>query len=96
MFFVGYCAGCIAGPQLWTHKPRYFEGVVTAIVTWCLLFALIVTYRWLCVRDNARRDAAGQAADPGDGDRGSVVLDDAGLPETDLTEKQDQAFRYSL
>lgn len=96
MFFVGYCTGCIAGPQLWTNKPRFFEGVVTAIVTWCLLFTLIVAYRWLCIRDNARRDAERQAADPEDGDRGSVLLDDAGLPERDLTEKQDRDFRYSL
>lgn len=96
MFFVGYCAGCVAGPQLWTNKPRFFEGVVTAIVTWCLLFALIVAYRWLCARDNARRDTAAQAGDSENIGRSAVILDDAGLPERDLTEKQDQEFRYSL
>ncbi|KAJ4259547.1 hypothetical protein NW762_007476 [Fusarium torreyae] len=37
MFFIGYCAGCIGSPQLWTHGPRYREGVITSIVTWCLL-----------------------------------------------------------
>ncbi|RMY72284.1 hypothetical protein D0863_04616 [Hortaea werneckii] len=55
-FFIGYCAGCIASPQLWTDRPRYFEGVVTAIVTWCLLFLATLAYRIICARDNADRE----------------------------------------
>jgi hypothetical protein len=55
MFFIGHCAGRIGGPQLWTDRPRYFEGVVTAIVTWCL-FSATLAYRVVCFRDNASRE----------------------------------------
>ncbi|KAH7035851.1 major facilitator superfamily transporter [Microdochium trichocladiopsis] len=103
MFFIGYCAGCIASPQLWTEKPRYFNGVVTALVTWCLLFVVVIAYRVVCQRDNARRDKAmaerGESLDDENsrrgGSGGAVVLDKNGLPKTDLTDKEDVYFRYS-
>ncbi|KAJ5370979.1 uncharacterized protein N7496_007071 [Penicillium cataractarum] len=94
MFFIGYCAGCIGAPQLWTHKPRYTEGVITSIVTWCLLFVAVIIYRLFCVADNKKRDAhasAGTLDVMEDFD-----LDENGLPKTDLTDKQDKAFRYSI
>lgn len=97
MFFIGYAAGCIGGPQLWTESPRYFAGVVTAIVTWCLLFVTILSYRVVCARDNADRDARGNfessAAGFPTGDE--VCLDETGAPTTDLTDKEDREFRYS-
>lgn len=87
VFFIGYCAGCIASPQLWKHSPRYFSGVVTAIVTWFLL--IITTGAWwaLCRRENQKRDA--EWVEPE-----TMQMEDsfAGL---DLTDKQDRAFRYS-
>ncbi|TIA73177.1 putative MFS allantoate transporter [Aureobasidium pullulans] len=87
VFFIGYCAGCIASPQLWKHSPRYFSGVVTAIVTWFLL--IITTGAWwaLCRRENQKRDAEGVEPE-------TTQMEDsfAGL---DLTDKQDRAFRYS-
>ncbi|KAH8898289.1 major facilitator superfamily transporter [Thozetella sp. PMI_491] len=92
MFFIGYCAGCIGAPQLWTHSPRYFSGVVTDIVTWCLLFVVILAYRITCSRDNAAREASG------DGQAGApveVLLDETGAPRSDLTDKEDRQFRYS-
>ena len=98
MFFIGYCAGCIASPQLWTERPRYFSGVVTAIVTWCLLFVTLFAYRIVCMRDNAAREKAGE---PSPGVNMSVrvaegvLLDKNGTPETDLTDKEDRRFRYS-
>jgi hypothetical protein len=99
MFFIGYCAGCIASPQLWTERPRYFSGVVTAIVTWCLLFLTMIAYRFVCMRDNAARDRAASQAGIADGpDAGpveGVLLDKNGLPESDLTDKEDPRFRYS-
>lgn len=99
MFFIGYCAGCIASPQLWTVKPRYFNGVVTAIVTWCLLFVVVIAYRVVCQKDNARRDRVmaerGESLDRDRGE-GSVVLDRNGLPKTDLTDKEDLHFRYCV
>jgi hypothetical protein len=98
MFFIGYCAGCIASPQLWTERPRYFSGVVTAIVTWCLLLVTLFAYRFVCMQDNAARDKfAGSSPGMGEGVLATegVVLDKNGTPETDLTDKEDQRFRYS-
>ncbi|CAJ0554828.1 Ff.00g133410.m01.CDS01 [Fusarium sp. VM40] len=94
MFFIGHCAGCIASPQLWTQAPRYFSGVVTSIVTWCTLFVVIASYRFVCLRDNNSREVRGVE---GSEDRHSpVVLDGNGAPETDMTDKQDREFRYSV
>ncbi|KAL4916203.1 major facilitator superfamily domain-containing protein [Aspergillus aurantiobrunneus] len=101
MFFIGYCAGCIASPQLWTNRPRYVEGLITALVTWGLLIVTTVTYRLLCVRDNRVREravveiAAGGLESQTVRTDAGVGLDLNGLPYTDLTDKQDRAFRYS-
>lgn len=96
MFFIGYSAGCIASPQLWTHKPRYFSGVVTGIVTWCLLFMTIIAYRIVCSRDNAKRAAEDEQGSPQAIGGTEVPLDDTGAPRTDLTDKEDHEFRYSF
>lgn len=86
MFFIGYCAGCVAAPQLWTHEPRYFSGVVTAIVTWILLGVAVSTW-WLICACDARADTRGED------------VSDTGFEKSfetfDLTDKQDSAFRYS-
>ncbi|KPM43651.1 hypothetical protein AK830_g2867 [Neonectria ditissima] len=93
MFFIGYCAGCIGAPQLWTNSPRYQQGVITAIVTWCLLFVAVIVYRVMCMRDNRKRD---EEASSGRGDTArEVVLDKHGAPKSDLTDKEDREFRYS-
>ncbi len=94
IFFIGYCAGCIASPQLWTEKPTYFNGVVTALVTWCLLFVVVVAYWLVCKRDNAMRDAVSRESGF-DEMVHEVVLDKNGAPTTDLTDKGDSRFRYS-
>ncbi|KAE8146293.1 major facilitator superfamily domain-containing protein [Aspergillus avenaceus] len=91
LFFIGYCAGCIGSPQLWTHRPRYTEGVITSIVTWCLLFLTVVVYRLLCMRDNRLRDAQ-PAESVSEEDHKDQA--DSG-PTPDLTDKQDAEFRYS-
>ncbi|TDZ49595.1 putative transporter [Colletotrichum trifolii] len=96
MFFIGYCAGCIGAPQLWTEKPRYVNGVVTAIVTWCLLFVVIVAYRLLCSRDNAQRASVDVDAQISGQAHQEVTLDTVGAPESDLTDREDKHFRYSI
>ncbi|CAI7571480.1 unnamed protein product [Penicillium discolor] len=93
MFFIGYCAACIASPQLWTHSPRYTEGVITSIVTWCLLFVVVILFRFLCVWDNKQRDEQVASSGIVSVDQ-EVKLDENGLPQTDLTDKQDRQFRY--
>ncbi|GKU14560.1 unnamed protein product, partial [Fusarium langsethiae] len=95
MFFIGYCAGCIASPQLWTKGPRYFEGVIAAIVTWCLLFASITAYRIVCTRDNNRRDKATIEQEQSSDTQQETVLDATGAAGDDLTDKEDRQFRYS-
>jgi hypothetical protein len=97
-FFIGFCAGCIASPQLWTKPPRYYSGVVTSLVTWCLLFVAILTYRVLCQRENAARDrrqSDGETSGAA-GVESTVVLDKYGAPKTELTDKEDLSFRYSV
>ncbi|KAF9891120.1 hypothetical protein FE257_005056 [Aspergillus nanangensis] len=95
MFFIGYCAGCIGSPQLWTNRPRYTEGVITSIVTWCLLFVAVIVYRFLCMRDNRQREAkaSGPGVDMGEGDN---KLGESHLLTADLTDKSDESFRYAL
>lgn len=85
MYFIGYCVGCIAGPQLWQTKsaPRFFEGVVTAIVTWCVLVLVMVLYLYLCRAENLRRDRETSTS-------GEVVLH-----TEDVTDIEDRLFRYS-
>ncbi|BCS25842.1 uncharacterized protein APUU_50553A [Aspergillus puulaauensis] len=100
MFFIGYCAGCIASPQLWTNRPKYLEGLITALVTWGLLIFTTVVYRLLCVWDNKGREREATGFIGGGGLEGAIVghgqeLDVNGTPYTDLTDKQDRAFRYS-
>ncbi|CAI7657862.1 unnamed protein product [Penicillium discolor] len=86
-YFIGYCVGCIAGPQLWKTDtaPRFFDGVVTAIVTWCLLVVAVGIYWYLCRLENLRRDQGNQ----GTRDQTSQA------GEEDLTDIQDPFFRYS-
>ncbi|KAL1961496.1 hypothetical protein VTN77DRAFT_1675 [Rasamsonia byssochlamydoides] len=85
-FFIGYCAGCIAGPQLWkdTQAPRFFEGVVTAIVTWCLLFVAVCSYWYLCAAENRKRDRMAGTVEIRVFEKGE-----------DVTDKEDLMFRYS-
>ncbi|CAI7619475.1 unnamed protein product [Penicillium manginii] len=94
MFFIGYCAGCIGSPQLWTQKPRYTEGVITSIVTWCLLFITVIIYRFLCASDNKKRDS--EMSSHADAAGLEFQLDGNGLPRDDLTDKEDREFRYAL
>lgn len=89
-FFVGYCAGCIGGPQLWTQSPRYFNGVVCAIVTWILLAIAVSTWWFICARENRQRDM--KAAETGE-DLSGIELDQS-LEKIDLTDKRDPSFRY--
>ncbi|KAL4871617.1 hypothetical protein BDV12DRAFT_206304 [Aspergillus spectabilis] len=98
MFFIGYCAGCIASPQLWTNRPKYLEGLITAIVTWGLLIVTTLIYRVLCLHDNkVREKAEGVGVGTGSAlETGALGLDQNRTPHTDNTDKQDRAFRYSV
>ncbi|KAL2783724.1 major facilitator superfamily domain-containing protein [Aspergillus keveii] len=90
MFFIGYCAGCIASPQLWTNRPKYLEGLITALVTWGLLIVTTAIYRFLCMADNRVRERELQSGlgVEGGGEEG------VDAPLADLTDKGDRSFRY--
>lgn len=85
LFFVGYSTGCIAAPQLWDHPPRYRAGVVCALVDWALVYVFIPWYWWVCWRDNRRREKV-QGESEGMG---------AFLAGVDVTDRQDERFRYT-
>ncbi|KZF20284.1 pantothenate transporter [Xylona heveae TC161] len=84
-FFIGYCVGCIGGPQLWKSgaAPRYKQGLILAIVSW-ILFALSIAAYWAIARwENISRDKLEQEKD--------VRQFHAG---EDITDKEDKTFRY--
>lgn len=85
LFFVGYCTGCIAAPQLWTDPPRYRKGVICALVDWGLVFLFVPLYWWLCWSDNKRRDEA----------QGESQVMDNFVAGADVTDKEDRSFRYT-
>ncbi|KAF4555238.1 MFS-type transporter-like protein 51 [Elsinoe fawcettii] len=59
--YVGYCLGNIIGPLVFltTDAPRYPIGFIVVFITSLIAGALALFYRWLCVRTNNSRDAAG-------------------------------------
>ncbi|KAJ5528695.1 hypothetical protein N7527_002088, partial [Penicillium freii] len=89
MFFIGYCAACIASPQLWTPSPRC-DNIHRDMVS---AFVVVILFRFLCVWDNKQRDEQAASAGVVSVDQ-KVKLDENGLPQTDLTDKQDRQFRY--
>ncbi|EYE99853.1 pantothenate transporter [Aspergillus ruber CBS 135680] len=64
--------------------PRHFEGVITAIVTWYLLVAVMGLYWFLCWKENRRRDEGRHSY------AGREYRDGE-----DITDIQDPLFRYS-
>lgn len=84
MYFIGYCVGAMAGPQLWTEPPRYLKALIASIVIWVIFLGLVVLYWLLCYFDNRARDRKAQSE--------SV---DPGQEKVDMTDKKDALFRYS-
>ncbi|KAJ4326707.1 hypothetical protein N0V84_002933 [Fusarium piperis] len=81
-FFVLYAAAAIAGPQLWTDKPRYTKGVITDLVALGGNMAIFGLFMLSAKLENRRRE------------RSNTVTDAPG--DADLTDKQDKSFRYTL
>lgn len=86
VFFVGYCTGGLAAPQLWTHAPRYTQGVTTSIITWCLMNLFVGSYWALNAYQNKQKDREIAEHPEGFGYH----------PGDDITDKQDRTFKYSL
>ena len=85
-YFSGYSVGCIAATKFWKAgaAPRFKEGVITAIVTWCLLIIFMGSYWLICRAENHRRElAAGTNHESTEKSR------------EDMTDKEDLLFRYN-
>ncbi|CAK7217434.1 hypothetical protein SCUCBS95973_003150 [Sporothrix curviconia] len=83
--FIAYCLGNIAGPLSYRAQdaPDYTPAFILLVVTTAITSALIVTYGWLCRRENKRRDASGV----------QEAFDHAF--EDDRTDKLNPQFRYT-
>lgn len=90
IFFVFYCVGCITGPQLWQREdaPRYSKGCATSVTaTGCLIITYMVYY--ISGRVSNRNRDQKMELDLGNESLGISV-------DSDLTERQDAGFRFSL
>ncbi|KAL2789076.1 major facilitator superfamily domain-containing protein [Aspergillus keveii] len=87
IFFVVYCVGCIASPQLWQAEdaPRYVKGCITSVVSWGLLVIVLLVFYATARYSNKKRDRGlyGGSEEP-------IITADS-----DLTERQDRGFRYT-
>ncbi|KAF5004847.1 hypothetical protein FDECE_8691 [Fusarium decemcellulare] len=81
-FFVLYAAAAIAGPQLWTNKPRYTEGIIADLVSLGGNMVILAAFMLSAKLENRRRQ------------RNNVFTEAAG--DADMTDRQDQSFRYTL
>ncbi|EXA35175.1 hypothetical protein FOVG_13936 [Fusarium oxysporum f. sp. pisi HDV247] len=101
MFFVAYCVGCIISPQAWTEDdaPRYLKGCILSIASLVYLMTTLVVYAFLLDKENQLRDrkaAEGhvdymvESQGRAEGIQSGVAID------SDLTDRQDKAFRYIL
>jgi MFS family permease len=101
MFFVAYCVGCIVSPQAWTEDsaPRYLKGCILSIASLIFLMMILVVYAFLLNKENNLRDkrAAEGNIDYVVDSQGSAGGIQSGVAiDSDLTDRQDKAFRYIL
>ncbi|GAA5864731.1 hypothetical protein JCM1840_002211 [Sporobolomyces johnsonii] len=91
VYFMGYCAGCICGPQLFLAReaPLYKTAMAT-IIAWLIIYLLtMLAFRQLCARENNRRDRL--AADGVEEAKPRLASE-----EDNRTDIEDLAFRYVL
>lgn len=104
IFFLGYSAGCIVGPQLWQapDAPRYIKGCISSIVSWVLLIIFFGMYYVLFRRENSKRrtlllqqteDETGHEAPP---EKLEKELHAGVDVNSDSTDKQDLKFMYTI
>lgn len=85
VFFLGYDIAAIVYPQWWDYSkdPTYRIGLSVDVAFWVLLEAIVLFYRFWCIRENKRRDKLEAAGE---------------LPNidtlADLTDKDDLYHRY--
>ncbi|KAF2503227.1 MFS general substrate transporter [Lophium mytilinum] len=99
ILFLAYCAGNIAGPQVFLAKeaPFYRTGCKTYMICLCLGILTIMTLRQYMDWENKRRDrlqgVVVEVEPKKKGGEGVVGLPSFGLDETDW---EQESFRYIL
>jgi len=98
-FFISYCVGCIVSSQAWTETeaPRYIKGCILSFSAWTVLIVTFVGYGIVLRLVNSSRDRRAELGREDyiiptghDGLQSGVAVD------SDLTDKQGKAFRYTL
>ncbi|OQO10871.1 hypothetical protein B0A48_04172 [Cryoendolithus antarcticus] len=84
--FVGYCLGNFMGPLVFlqSEKPLYTTGWIVTVATSAACIVLALIYRWVCARENKKRDASG------------VMEGYEHAFEDDSTDMKNPQFRYTL
>ncbi|KAJ5098036.1 hypothetical protein N7532_005037 [Penicillium argentinense] len=84
--YIGYCLGNFTGPLVYreANAPRYVPGFTTVVVTSFAAGIIMLIYRFVCVRENRKRDQSGTA----EGYEHAY--------QDDLTDKTNPQFRYIL
>lgn len=107
IFFVGYAVGQMLNSQFWKiqYRPRNTVPWVIILVSLVVDIILIAILRIHLVRENNRRDAAklasGKEYDEFGyvekmGEDGTVHKVKVPIQYLDITDKENQAFRYAL
>jgi MFS transporter, ACS family, allantoate permease len=86
-YYVAWATGNIIGPQTFraNQAPAYTGGTISMIVCYIVAIFTILTYGYLCHRENKQREA--------DIQNGLVTAD--GQDWLDLTDKQNRSFKYT-
>ncbi|CVL11142.1 related to DAL5-Allantoate and ureidosuccinate permease [Fusarium proliferatum] len=97
VFFLGYCAGNIAGPQFFipTEAPKYGTAFTALFAIFCILIGLILVFRQYLAWENSRRDKAqGVYIDAESPQRDAMPA--IAMEATDETDFENMNFRYYL
>lgn len=98
VYFLGYSTGCIAGPQLWQapDAPRYIKGCVSSVVSWILLIITFLVYYFVFRQENKKRDQIIFDTESPAPQKVDEELNVGVSVDSDLTDKQDLKFRYTI
>jgi MFS family permease len=97
VLFLGYCTGNIAGPFFYKtdQSPRYELGIWSMIVSHLLEVVVILTLRFLLLRENKRRDKV-QGIHAGESEelRAERERERDRTAFSDMTDRENLNFRY--
>ncbi|KAH6688330.1 major facilitator superfamily domain-containing protein [Plectosphaerella plurivora] len=97
IFFIGYCAGNIAGPQFFiaAEAPTYETAFTALLIIYCIIIVLVLAFRQYLAWENKRRDSIqGVSIDPEAKDAAPPQVE--AMREVDETDWENKSFRYYL